>query len=131
MLRYAGVEQRQEETLFSADSILTKSRNVIKGLKGVENVYTQHTPQVQRTLENLRAGKIKDTLYPFVDGGSKDRPQDIIVFIIGGATFAEARSISLLNASQTGVRIILGGTTVHNSKSFLTELDEASSKWTK
>lgn len=43
------------------------------------------------------------------------RPQDIIVFIIGGATFEEARYIAQLNAATPGVRIVLGGTTIHNS----------------
>ena len=44
------------------------------------------------------------------------RPQDVIVFIIGGATYAEAQAVASFNQSTQGVRIILGGTTVHNSK---------------
>ena len=46
------------------------------------------------------------------------RPQDIIVFFVGGATYAEALTIANLNKSIQGVRIILGGTTVHNSKRY-------------
>ncbi len=44
------------------------------------------------------------------------RPQDIIVFMVGGATYAEAMAIANLNKTTQGVRIILGGTTIHNSK---------------
>lgn len=44
-----------------------------------------------------------------------DRPQDIIVFIIGGATFEEALSVYNLNRSSPGVRIVLGGSSVHNT----------------
>lgn len=44
------------------------------------------------------------------------RPQDIIVFIIGGTTYEEALSVHSLNRSIPGVRIVLGGTTVHNYK---------------
>ena len=44
------------------------------------------------------------------------RPQDVIVFIIGGATYAEAQAVASVNQSTQGARIILGGTTVHNSK---------------
>lgn len=44
------------------------------------------------------------------------RPQDIIVFIIGGATYEEALSVYNLNRSMPGVRIVLGGTTIHNTK---------------
>lgn len=44
------------------------------------------------------------------------RPQDIIVFIIGGATYEEALAIYNLNRTVPGVRIVLGGTTIHNTK---------------
>ena len=48
------------------------------------------------------------------------RPQDVIVFIIGGATYEEARTVALLNqepatGSTGGARLLLGGTCVHNS----------------
>lgn len=42
------------------------------------------------------------------------RPQDIIVFMIGGATYAEAREVEKFSRSNPGVRVVLGGTTVHN-----------------
>lgn len=44
------------------------------------------------------------------------RPQDIIVFIIGGATYEEALTVYNLNRTNPGVRIVLGGTTIHNTK---------------
>jgi hypothetical protein len=44
------------------------------------------------------------------------RPQDIIVFIVGGATYEEALTVHTLNRTTPGVRIVLGGTTVHNSQ---------------
>ena len=50
------------------------------------------------------------------------RPQDIVVFIIGGCTYEEALSVHLLNRSTPGVRIVLGGTTVHNSKTWVDRL---------
>lgn len=36
--------------------------------QGVENVYTQHTPHLSQTLENLFKGRLKDTTHPFLDG---------------------------------------------------------------
>jgi vacuolar protein sorting-associated protein 45 len=42
------------------------------------------------------------------------RPQDIIVFIIGGTTFEEALCVHQLNKATPGVRIVLGGTAIHN-----------------
>ncbi len=44
------------------------------------------------------------------------RPQDIIVFIIGGATYEEALTVYNLNRTMPGVRIVLGGTAIHNTK---------------
>lgn len=44
------------------------------------------------------------------------RPQDIIVFVIGGATYEEALTVYNLNRATPGVRTVLGGTTVHNTE---------------
>jgi hypothetical protein len=38
--------------------------------------------------------------------------------MVGGTTYSEALGLSKLQDSNPGVRIILGGTTVHNSKRF-------------
>jgi len=48
------------------------------------------------------------------------RPQDVIIFVIGGTTYEEARAVALLNQEPTsgstgGARLLLGGTCVHNS----------------
>ncbi|RUS23094.1 Sec1-like protein [Endogone sp. FLAS-F59071] len=129
MIHYAGTDQRQDD-LFSNQTLLSRGKSAFKGLKGVENVYTQHTPHLAETLEALVKGKIKETSYPFVEGtGSKDRPQDIIIFIIGGTTYEEARYIAQLNASTPGARFVLGGTCVHNSTSFLHDVEEIGIKY--
>ena len=36
-----------------------------QGVKGVENVYTQHTPLVVDTANQLLKGKLKENLYPY------------------------------------------------------------------
>ncbi|KHN97682.1 vacuolar protein sorting-associated protein 45 [Metarhizium album ARSEF 1941] len=65
-------------------------------LKGVENVYTQHTSLLESTLQNLIKGRLREQQYPFVEGrgSTRDKPQDIIVFIVGGATYEEAKMIT-------------------------------------
>ena len=107
-------------------------RSALKGLKGIENVYMQHTPHLSRTLENLFRGKLREASYPFLEGAGVNaglqRPQDVIIFIIGGATFEEARTVALLNEASSntggatgstntpaGLRLLLGGTCIHNS----------------
>lgn len=100
-------------------------------LKGVENVYTQHSPRLETTLQNLIKGRLKELQYPFLEGmgHTRDKPQDIIVFMIGGATYEEAKMVAQVNASVPGVRVVLGSTTIHNSTSFLEEVDDAVSSW--
>lgn len=65
------------------------------------------------------------------------RPQDIIIFIVGGTTYEEAKTVAQLNAQfaaghslagsigpagpvSQNTRIVLGGTCVHNSKRYVT-----------
>ncbi|KAI1322828.1 Sec1-like protein [Xylariaceae sp. FL0255] len=116
--------------IFESGGIFSGAR-AIKGLKGVENVYTQHSPHLETTLQNMIKGKLRDQQYPFVDGGgtTRDKPQDIVVFIIGGATYEEAKMVAGINASSPGVRVVLGGTTVHNAATFLEEVDDAVGSW--
>ncbi|KAI9660298.1 MAG: vacuolar protein sorting-associated protein 45 [Trizodia sp. TS-e1964] len=117
--------------LFDSSSILSGARDRIKGLKGVENVYTQHSPRLELTLQNLIKGKLKEQQFPFVEGGgtTKDKPQDIIVFMIGGATYEEAKTVAQINAISPGIRVVLGGTQVHNSSTFLEEVEDAVGTW--
>ncbi|KAF2841735.1 Sec1-like protein [Patellaria atrata CBS 101060] len=117
--------------LFQSGSLFGGARDRFKGLKGVENVYTQHSPRLESTLQDLIKGRLRDQLYPFVDGGgvTRDKPQDIIIFMVGGTTYEEAKMVAQVNASSPGVRVVLGGTTVHNSRSFLDEVEDAVDSW--
>lgn len=72
IVRFAGAEQRQEDLFFN-QNVLTKARAVFKGLKGVENIYIQHTPHIAETLDSLVKGKLKETTFPFLEGGTRDR----------------------------------------------------------
>ncbi|KAG2205779.1 hypothetical protein INT47_003962 [Mucor saturninus] len=126
LLFYAGYQQRQDD-LFSNQSFLSRGKSALKGLKGVENVYTQHTPLLADTLDLLIKARLKDTDYPFVTENAqyaRERPQDIIVFMVGGTTFEEAKYIAQLNASTPGIRIVLGGNCVHNSRTFLQQIQQ-------
>src|SRR5436189_6439387 len=57
LITYAGVSQRQEE-LFSSSDLFSRARSGFKGLKGVENVYTQHTPFLEKTRSMLTKGRL-------------------------------------------------------------------------
>ncbi|KAF2142955.1 uncharacterized protein K452DRAFT_269557 [Aplosporella prunicola CBS 121167] len=117
--------------LFQSGSLFSSAQNRFKGLKGVENVYTQHSPRLEGTLQDLIKGRLREQLYPFVEGGgaTRDKPQDIIIFMVGGTTYEEAKMVAQVNASSPGVRVVLGGTTVHNSTSFFEEVEDAVESW--
>ena len=82
-------------------------------------------------LADLIKGRLTMNSYPFVEGGgqTKDKPQDVIVFIVGGATYEEAKMVAQVNASSPGVRVVLGGTGVVNSQSFLEQVEEDVDAW--
>lgn len=117
--------------LFQPGSFFGGARDRIKGLKGVENVYTQHSPRLEATIQDLIKGRLSQQVYPFVEGGgsTKDKAQDVIVFMVGGTTYEEAKMVAQVNASSPGVRVVLGGTTIHNSSSFLEEVEDAVNSW--
>ena len=51
------------------------------------------------------------------------RLSDIIVFVVGGVTYEESLAVHQLNCIYPNIKVVLGGSTIHNSKSFLREVD--------
>lgn len=137
LLTYAQSLQSIPQTggipdLFQTSGIFAEARQRFnRGLRGVENVYTQHSPRLESTLQDLIKGRLNTNSYPFVEGGgqTRDKPQDIIVFIAGGATYEEAKVVAQVNASSPGVRVVLAGTGMHNSTSFLDDVEHAVDSW--
>ena len=90
MLNFAGADVRQDD-LFMNENLFSRGKTAIKGLKvcrvvcpdeiadlylqGVENVYTQHTPHLVQTLDQLVKGRLKETSYPFLEGDENARSQ--------------------------------------------------------
>ncbi|KAK4600962.1 hypothetical protein RGQ29_010516 [Quercus rubra] len=124
VLKQAGVDKRTGD-LFGNRDLLNIARNMARGLKGVENVYTQHQPLLFQTMESISKGRLRDVDYPYVGNHfQQGRPQEVVIFIVGGTTYEESRSVALQNASNSGIRFILGGSVVLNSKRFLKDLEE-------
>mmetsp|Transcript_3148 Transcript_3148/g.4872 ORF Transcript_3148/g.4872 Transcript_3148/m.4872 type:complete len:566 (-) Transcript_3148:157-1854(-) len=127
MLQYAG-EARRAPGLFSQGGILGKiGKTISSTVNGVENVYTQHVPLLQTILESISKGKIKDSAFPLITPASAagSRPGEVIVFIVGGATYEEALTVADFNNANPSMRVVLGGSCVHNSMSFLEELNNS------
>lgn len=68
IMQYAGRSVRSSDLFGQAKTPLSLTRRFFKGLKGVENIYTQHTPLVQETLDNLIKGKLKEQQFPYLGG---------------------------------------------------------------
>ncbi len=88
----------------------------------MDNIYTEHSPLIRGILQQVLEGSLPEDDYPFVSGApSRERPQEIFVFVMGGATYEEALAVHQL-AGETNARILLGASTIHNSGSFIDEL---------
>uniref|UniRef100_A0A8C1P5G7 Vacuolar protein sorting-associated protein 45 n=1 Tax=Cyprinus carpio TaxID=7962 RepID=A0A8C1P5G7_CYPCA len=112
VVEYGGKRIRGSDLIAPTDAVAI-TKQFFKGLKGVENVYAQHQPLLHDTLDQLIKGRLKDSQFPYLGPSSlRDRPQDIIVFIIGGATYEEALTVYNLNRTMPGVRIVLGEHTI-------------------
>lgn len=124
ILSYAGAAKRGVDLFGSSGILGSIAKSLKKGVVGVENVYTQHRPYLADVLEQLLKGKLKDTDYPYAREGSKqkNRAQDVFVFILGGSTYEEANTVSEINRGGDA-RLVLGGPHIHNSQSFLKELE--------
>jgi hypothetical protein len=71
----------------------------------------------------MSRGKLKETTFPFLEESIKDKPQDIIILVIGGITYAEIEQVHRMNKTS-GMRVVLGGTNVLNSDMYLKSIKD-------
>ncbi|GAU89521.1 hypothetical protein RvY_02065 [Ramazzottius varieornatus] len=124
LIRFGGARFRLTD-LFHSETVSANAfmRRLAKGIRGVENIYTQHAPLVKDLVDQLVKNRLKEASYPFLGGAQmRERPQDVFVFILGGMTYEEAFAIHELNKANPSCRVCIGGTTIHNAKSFLEEI---------
>jgi len=127
LLQYAGSHIRSGDLFQNKSFFASAKGNLTRGLKGIENVYTEHKSQVHSIADRLMRGKLEKDLFPFLEhgsaAGSKEKMSRAMIFVVGGTTFEEARDVAELNKTLEGGRgLLLGGTSVHNSRSFLADL---------
>ena len=73
VIQYATSEPVLDHHAGSYENLLDSTKKVFKGLKGVENVYTQHQPRIANMLQDAIKGKLKDSVYPFYEGSCRDK----------------------------------------------------------
>ena len=127
MLRRGGENARTSD-LFGTKTIAARMRTSVSALKGAENVYTRHVPLVRSLVAQCVNGKLPAAEYsPTWDGFTPEcskKPAEIIVFIVGGATYAEARAVAKFNASKesNNIKVTIGGYSMLHQSRFIENL---------
>ena len=126
VLEYAGKKKRSPFLFAKGSDLFTSAFNSLKSaFKEVKNVFTQHKSCMHSIIEQQVKGKLSETDFPYAGSSPKDtKTTDIIIFIIGGATYQEAKEVAEFNNTSLDYNVILGGTMIHNSKSFIAEATE-------
>lgn len=132
ILRYGGSKARGPGLYGerSKDLMTKMTKSILTSVQGVSNVYAQHVPVLMDTIQSICRGKLRMESHPYLVGkppgagtGNDPVPEDIIVFMAGGVTYEEATKIDEFNRTNSlKVKVVLGGSTIHNSTSFLEEL---------
>ncbi len=117
------MDRTRRADIFYNKDLQTKVLKYVTGrIRDVPNVYCQHKPHLFRheLPELLERGK--DDTFPMaylgLRGDEHHASPLVIVFQIGGTTFSESKEA----AAYERARVIVGGTFVHNSRSFLGEM---------
>mmetsp|Transcript_41476 Transcript_41476/g.83061 ORF Transcript_41476/g.83061 Transcript_41476/m.83061 type:complete len:297 (+) Transcript_41476:2-892(+) len=131
LLSVCGTQQRTPQSdLFNrgVNAVLSKG---LKGFSSSEsNAYMLHEPLLARILKLVDKAKLPEDKYPFRPCSSyksavdafrtlKRGPSELIVFIVGGATYAECRVVDMFNERNKQMRVVLGATSLLSTASFL------------
>ncbi|KAA0155809.1 hypothetical protein FNF27_03300 [Cafeteria roenbergensis] len=125
LLEYAGVRARGGD-LFSKKSVIARvRRGVSRSLKGIDSAITNHKPLLSDILADLASGRLSTTLYPAAGKAEGAGPAGtVIIFVVGGVTCEEAAAVHKFNTTPGAtMRVILGGTSLHNSASFIADVE--------
>lgn len=140
-LRLSGHAKRldNEENIFDK-----ATSNLISGFKTNhtnDNIFMQHIPRLENIISKATRGKLSEKNYPVLSPYadyeynpqtvklSLEKAQDIIIFFIGGVTYEEDRIVANLKKQNPSLRVILGGTCIHNTQSFMDEIKDAGERW--
>merc|ERR1719223_1311394 len=102
LLHGAGHDRRCGD-LFGNKTLLAKASKFFNtGLKGVENIYTQHRALSTNLLDQVLKGKLKTDTYPFAGVANGSNPRNtkfktIMVYVVGGVTYEETAQAHALS----------------------------------
>jgi len=132
--KISGVAVRGSD-IFNKRTVMGAAKGIVRrqmeGVKGVSNVLTRYEPLLASRLAALKMGGIgalRESEFKVLGGSASNRasarPQQIVVFIVGGATYAEARCIAEFNRDNAtrGMRAVLGCNVMHTTASYLEDI---------
>jgi vacuolar protein sorting-associated protein 45 len=123
LVAYAGRQRRSGDLFKERRSLISQVRQNVKSeLRGVQNIYTQHRPLVDDLMTQMLSGKLSESDFPFKTSPMRGAPRNIMIFIIGGATYEEAMCVG--KRSTGGVSAVLGSTCMLKSVQFLSIVKE-------
>jgi vacuolar protein sorting-associated protein 45 len=107
----------KSDKLFGDTKLLT-TKKLLQGLRGVENVYTQHQSLLRALLlEMVRQRRVEDVHYP----AGFSFTSRFVVHVLGGYTYEEVRDVYQIN-KDNGCNVTLGGCSILRSEDVINEL---------
>ncbi|SCM05439.1 vacuolar protein sorting-associated protein 45, putative [Plasmodium chabaudi adami] len=126
-------EQNRKNNIFKEQTFLDFAKTTItRTIKGTSNVFTLHKSYIYYLIEDIIKYKLDTSIYTTTNllniaPNINKKINSIIVFIVGGATYEEYRDVQTLS-KKYNINIILGGTQIHNSQSFLADVLQLTKK---
>jgi hypothetical protein len=120
LLQIAGQSKRGSESdIFSNKSIIAKFIGGLTSLQGNKSKFEMYHAPLEKILLKLKEQKLPEAAFPFAPIEKKGYPGKVIVFYVGGVTYEEMRIASLVSGNPEKFDVVVGGTTVHNARSFI------------
>mmetsp|Transcript_1481 Transcript_1481/g.3326 ORF Transcript_1481/g.3326 Transcript_1481/m.3326 type:complete len:594 (-) Transcript_1481:583-2364(-) len=132
LLSVCGTQQRTPQSdLFNRGVNAVLSQGLKASFSSKEsNAYMMHEPLLARILKAVDKAKLPEDKYPYRPCASyksaietfktlKRGPSELIVFIVGGATYAECRVVDQFNERNKQMRVVLGATSLLSTHAFL------------
>jgi len=117
--QYCGKNVRSPEDIFKNISTFTRIfTDIIPIYDAQQKVLDQHRCLLHSIVKRIRNNNLDPMCYPYRGSVQTTKPQKLIIFYVGGATYEEMRVSCQLSSSD--MDIIVGGTSIHNPNSFMT-----------
>lgn len=144
LLKYCGQKSRmagEDGNIFNkigstsgpASHVAALFNNLSGNANVSDNAFMQHQPRLISLIDKVTKNKFTNNRnFSTIENKTIDNkvpPRDIIIFIVGGVCYEEARLINELNNSNKGTKIVLGGTQTLNSKQFIDNILDVGDSW--